>query len=359
VWPCWPCAEVYFDRWDKYGLEDRDMWVNDRYTEIRNNVFMAYYRDTNWNLSQLAQHNVDTWMWFERLCMLIQWTDTIFETDVFLPLIRYIEKITNSTYDNNHISYRIIVDHLRASIFLLADWVKPSNEWRWYILRRLIRRSTYHLSLLKEWITQDEVRWIFVAFVEHYVWRYPHLAQAEFNQYYHEANRFVVTLWNGRLLLDQEIKESIKNWNWELAGDVIFKLYDTYGFPVELTREICTVQSINVDRKWYEEAITRAKSLSRSNQAFQKTIDRSSYLIWLPETKFVWYDLKYDLKPLILKEFIYEWWTVFVFDQTVFYPEMWWQLWDYGTMTLDDWRVYDVYMTQKYAWVVLHFAKET
>ena len=174
IWPCGPCTEIYVDRGDIWWPADWNIGENDRYIEIWNDVFMEYYKDKDWSYKKLPQQNVDTGMWLERITMIMQQVPTVFETDLFEPIIKVIEKYANKFYPlkeyfwnnlNKNYSkeeilrlneledtkrFRIIADHVRASVFLIWDWLIPSNEGRWYVLRRLIRRFFYNLILLNK-----------------------------------------------------------------------------------------------------------------------------------------------------------------------------------------------------------------
>lgn len=364
VGPCGPCCEFFYDRgvngdnyidpltWDDMA-PDRNLWVNDRYTEIWNNVFMAYYQDGSGNgYTPLAQTNVDTGMGFERLMMVLQNTDTIFETDVFMPIIKQIEMITHMQYEVHKQAYRIIVDHLRASVFLVADGVTPSNEWRWYILRRLIRRAYYYVTQLVSAHATDTIQIIIDTIITHYESVYPHI-HTDMHAIISECIKFQRTLDQGKTMLMDLITKS----DWSIDGETIFKLYDTYGFPVELTTEILDNHQISYEISEYESAMDKAKSTSRAHTNFKNTIDRSKYLTGIAETKFVWYDQLSSDKFNVLADLDVDWMRVIILDQTVFYPEMWWQRGDTGEMMLVTGEQVSVINTIKFAGVILHIVE--
>jgi len=364
VGPCGPSCELFYDRGEEgqdYSdpltgdtmTSDRNLWVNDRYTEIWNNVFMAYYQDgTGDGFTPLAQTNVDTGMGFERLMMVLQNTDTIYESDLFLPIIQQIELITKTQYKNNNKSYRVIVDHLRASVFLIADWVTPSNEWRWYILRRLIRRAYYYVTQLIQTNHTAAIQIIIDTIITHYESVYPYI-HTEMQAIISECIKFQRTLDQGKTMLMELIAKS----DWSIDGEIIFKLYDTYGFPVELTTEILDNHQISYEILEYESAMDKAKSTSRAHTNFKNTIDRSKYLRGIAETKFVWYDQLSIDKWNVLADLDIDGMRVIVLDQTVFYPEMWWQRGDTGQMMLPSGEQVSVTNTIKFAGVILHIVE--
>ena len=280
-------------------------------------------------------------MGFERLCMVLQDTPTIFETDIFQLTIDTIQQLTHTQYQSHVVSYRVILDHLRSSVALINDGVGISNEWRGYILRRLIRRAYYHLWLLCD-LDEDIFAKLMIAF---------DTSSKNTSIIRKEIQRFVKTISIWKDMLNQKLQTSIL-----LEWSFVFELYDTYWFPAELTQEIAQARMIQIDREWYEIARERAKNLSRGAQNFQKNSDWSAYLWWLPETILLYDQFEMDTAKL-LKEFEHDWYTVLIFDQTVFYPEMWWQIGDIGIVSLDDGRMVSICMTQKYAWVIMHFCK--
>lgn len=375
VGPCGPCCEFYYDRGAWYGTDDRDMWVNDRYTEIRNNVFMAYYDDGTWNLVELPAKNVDTGMWFERLLMVLQHTDTIFETDVFAWALHTIESVAALAYPwftkrneqftdlDNRVakSYRIVVDHLRTSSLLLFEWLTPSNEWRGYVLRRLIRRMWYHLNKLSidgSHITQrDDFPIILEQLVGSLLAIYPYLADActSILQGLHiEMQQFATTVAKGEQLLQEYFSTP---WKISLTGEEVFKMYDTFGLPMELTKEVALHNGFSIDEAGYYRSLEEAKERSRqqSGKMFAKGTDRSTYLEWIVPTEFVGYTTT-DLEDTrLLKDFVVDQKRILIFDRTPFYAESGGQKADTWTIRLDTWEELRVLDVQKYGGVWLHF----
>lgn len=364
IGPCGPCCEFYYDRGidgqiyidpitGDDMLSDWDIGINDRYTEIWNNVFMSYYQDGSGNgFTPLSQTNVDTGMWFERLCMVLQGTETIFETDLFMPIITQIETLTHTQYTAHLKAYRVILDHIRASIFLIADGVTSSNEGRWYILRRLIRRAYYYIWQLTQdqaiYTTKQIIRYI----QDHYKSDYPHV-DIDMWGIISECVKFQRTLDQWRVMLEDIISKTDSI----VDGDIAFKLYDTYGFPIELTIEIAQHHHRSVDQAWYESALAAAKDRSRGVANFRNTIDWSKYLAWVAETKFVGYDDLSLAEFSVVKDFDADGQRVIVLDQTVFYPEMGWQRGDSGSITLPSGEQIDVTDTIKFAGVILHLVE--
>jgi alanyl-tRNA synthetase len=379
VWPCGPCTEIYYWVWETEfpWLDDNVKADDSKWLEIWNNVFMEFYRDESWQLSKLDKQNVDTGMGFERINKVLQNKLSLYETDLFAPIIQIIEKITSQTYvlfDTSNpseeekkiaIHMRIIADHMRASSFLIAEWLLPSNEWRWYVLRRIMRRLYFHLNELlwdkadfKETIKACGI--IIDTIISHYESRCPHLnkkndvIKKSFDQ---ELTQFAKTLNQGQKIVQKIIDESSENKI--LAGKDIFMLYDTFGFPVELTREIATKQWINLDDEWFEKAMEEAKEKSRANTAKinTKDIDRSIHIAWIEPTEFIGYTTYESDDIKLLKRMSFDWYDVVIFDKTPCYATMWWQLHDNGIWTDDDGQIYNIFDVQNYNWIFLHFIK--
>ncbi len=395
IWPCWPDCEFYVDRGEEFWPSDWMMDDNDRYTEIWNNVFMQFYKQKDWNFTKLSNQNVDTWMWLERLTMILQKTPTIFETDLFVPIIEVIEKNiwikypwkdlfyynikninqseinkkikffqTNSNQSNNILlkRFRIIVDHLRGSLFLIADGVLPSNEWRWYVLRRLIRRACYNLYLLNKKVDYKKIVEEIANVVEKKYWdfrtnlkNYNILVEIILN----EINKFYKTIQKWLKLISEEIEKANNNSDKKISGEILFKLYDTYWFPIELSKEIAETYWLKIDENWFKKLMQKAKEKSRNatKNMFKRWIDWAKYLDWIPPTKFIWYEQLELENPKILKYFDVEWHKVYVFDKTPFYAEWWWQTADKWKFILDDWTVLKIKDVKKIWWVYLHFVE--
>lgn len=357
VWPCGPDTEIFYWVWSSEFppegsnvKDDEDNWM-----EIRNNVFMEFYRDEKGNFSKLSQHNVDTGMGFERMCRVLQWKDSIYETDLFAPFISLLEKTTGLTYKWNERKFRIVADHLRTAFMLINDGLTPSNVGAGYVLRMIVRRCYYNLILLKKLSSEELNSFVDSAFVS-FKWLRefdePRIKKTLIN----EISQFEKTIAKWEWIL----MDLLKNANGKLAGDQIFMLYDTYGFPLEITKEIAAEQNVELDLDWYQKALEKAKEKSRQSTKamFQKTADWSKYLEGIPATEFVWYgNLNFEDSKLLKEIDTDDGQKILIFDKTPFYPEMWWQNWDSWSVVLDDGRELTIIDVQKTAGVILHFVK--
>ena len=379
VWPCGPCTEIYY--WigeSEFPWPDDNVKADDnKWLEIWNNVFMEFYRDESWKLSKLDKQNVDTGMGFERINKVLQNKLSPYETDLFAPIIQVIEKITHQSYalfDTNNPSteqqkianhMRIIADHMRASTFLIAEWLMPSNEWRWYVLRRIMRRLYFHINELL-WEKADfkeniKACWTIIdTIISHYEWRCTHIKDKNSvikNAFEQELTQFAKTLNQGQKIVQKIIDDSKDSKI--LIGKDIFMLYDTFGFPVELTREIATKQWFILDDEWFQKAMEEAKEKSRANTAKVNTkdIDRSIHIAWISPTVFIGYNTFETEDISVLKKIKFEWYDVVIFDKTPFYATMGGQLHDNGIRTDDDGQTYTVFDVQNYNGVFLHFVQ--
>ncbi len=269
--PCGPCSEIYFDRGKKYGCGRPDCRPGcdcDRYMEIWNNVFSQLNNDGNGNYTELANKNIDTGMGLERLACVMQGVDNMFEVDTIQNIISAISEKANVRYKENakaDVSLRIIADHSRASAFLIADGVMPSNEGRGYVLRRLMRRACRHGRILG-------IKGAFLCDIMAVVARenktaYPELTdKLDYIQKIvrMEEDRFNATVESGMNLLDGLISEAKAAGKTELDGADVFKLSDTYGFPLDLTREIAEEQGIGIDEKGFAENLAAQKQRARA-----------------------------------------------------------------------------------------------
>lgn len=354
VGPCGPCVEFYYDRGEKFGPEDWDMGVNDRYTEIWNNVMMAYYRDGSGSTVPWQQ-NVDTGMWFERLNMVLQNTETIFETDIFEFGRETIAWFTDTKYDDHHQQYRIILDHFRASTFLICDGILPSNEGRGYVLRRLIRRWYFNLTKLVSLDNEKLHQFIgqFVTgIIDYFAPRYEWMAgksELVSDVIGKECQQFQQTISNGL----SELEKLIKRWN--ISWSDTFKLFDSFGLPWDVIKDVLLQHQLKADKDAFDSEVDKAKERSRNASVFVKNTERSKYLSWVSETQFVWYDNLNLHDPRLLKDFVTEQGQrVLVFDSTPFYATGGGQVWDRWQIVDDSWEVLVVKEVIKYAGVYLH-----
>ena len=269
--PCGPCSEIYFDRGEKYGCGSPDCRPGcdcDRYMEIWNNVFSQFNNDGAGNYTELANKNIDTGMGLERLACVMQGVDNMFEVDTIQNIIKSASDRAGIAYKTNEkadVSLRIIADHARASAFLIADGVMPSNEGRGYVLRRLMRRACRHGRILG-------IKGAFLCDVMAVVARenlsaYPELTEKlDYIQKIvrMEEDRFNATVESGMNLLDKLMTEAKESGMTELRGADVFKLSDTYGFPLDLTREIAEENGLGIDEKGFEENLQAQKQRARA-----------------------------------------------------------------------------------------------
>ncbi len=355
--PCGPCSEIYFDRGEKHGCGSSDCKVGcscDRYIEIWNLVFTQFISDGKGNYEKMEHGNIDTGMGLERLACVMQGVDNLFETDTIKTIITEIEKLAGYTYKNDvekDISVRVITDHIRSTVFLVGDGVLPGNEGRGYVLRRLLRRAARHGRLLgiKGAFLQQLSELVISLNVE----SYPELKENE--EYIKkvigvEEERFAKTIDSGSSLLYGEIEKLKSNGKTTLGGDIAFKLSDTFGFPLDLTKEILQEQEMNVDEDEFRRLLQVQKDTARSARAKQGGVSWSDEVFSeknLAATEFCGYsDLSAEVKVVALavdgelsdmvsvdndpKEDI-----AIILDKTPFYAEGGGEVGDIGTMTAD------------------------
>ncbi len=269
--PCGPCSEIYFDRGEKYGCGSPDCRPGcdcDRYMEIWNNVFSQFNNDGAGNYTELANKNIDTGMGLERLACVMLGVDNMFEVDTIQNIIKAISEKAGVSYKANEkadVSLRIIADHARASAFLIADGVMPSNEGRGYVLRRLMRRACRHGRILG-------IKGVFLCDIMAVVARENKTAYPELTEKLDyvqkivrmEEERFNATVEAGMNLLDGLMAQAKAEGKTELGGADVFKLSDTYGFPLDLTREIAEENDLGIDEKGFEENLLAQKQRARA-----------------------------------------------------------------------------------------------
>ena len=269
--PCGPCSEIHFDR-APTGKVELDDFESDRFTEIWNLVFMQFNRTADGKLTKLAKPSIDTGMGLERLASIIEGVDGNYETDLFMPVISELSKICGKKYGavysddaRDDISMRVVADHIRAMTFLISDGVQPSNEGRGYVLRRIIRRAARHGKMLG-------IDNIFFTPLAHIVIdtmgsSYPELVQhREFIEKVitNEEEKFNETLEKGLDLLDRSFQDLKKKGMTVLPGDEVFKLYDTFGFPKDLTSDIAVDAGFTIDHEGFESCMNAQRERARS-----------------------------------------------------------------------------------------------
>ena len=267
--PCGPDTEMFYDTGKPAcGPDCQPSCDCGKYVEIWNNVFMEYYKDKN-GYSKLKQKNVDTGLGLERMTMLLQGKETPFDTELFLPVM---EKIQEFQKVDNIESRRIIAEHLRSSMMIIADGGRPSNIDRGYVLRRLIRRMIRHMNKLQ--IDLSELSNLIDINVDNLKEMYPELEQNREtikNVINEEKDKFVKTLTHGEREFQKEMQKAKENAKSEIDANVVFRLYDTYGFPPEVTKELADENDMTVDLKGFEELFKEHQEKSRqgSTQKFK------------------------------------------------------------------------------------------
>ncbi len=268
--PCGPCSEVYYDRGIKYGCGKPDCKVGcdcDRFMEVWNNVFTQFDGDGHGNYTELEQKNIDTGMGLERLAVVVQDVDSVFDIDTMKAIRDRICEIAGVTYETDEakdVSIRLITDHIRSATFMISDGIMPSNEGRGYVLRRLIRRAARHGRLLG-------IEGKFLADLSRTVIRecrdgYPELEEKKsfiLNVLTQEEDKFDKTIDQGLSILGEMEEDMKKAGQTELSGENVFKLYDTYGFPVDLTEEILAERGFTIDHAGFAVRMQVQKDTAR------------------------------------------------------------------------------------------------
>lgn len=269
--PCGPCSEIFIDRGEKYSCGKSTCAMGcdcDRYMEFWNLVFMQFDRSADGKLTPLPKPSVDTGAGLERITAILQDVDTNYDTDLFQAIISKTAELVGNPYDKRSesaVSYRVIADHSRASIFLIGDGVLPSNEGRGYVLRRIMRRAIRHGKKLG--FTSPFLHKTASFVIEQMKDAYPDLIEKKAfieKAILAEEEQFFRTLERGLNLLDEETAKLTPQ-NKTLDGEIAFKLYDTYGFPLDLTRVICSEKEISVDEIGFEKAMDRQRAESRKH----------------------------------------------------------------------------------------------
>ncbi|MDO5389487.1 MAG: alanine--tRNA ligase [Eubacteriales bacterium] len=272
--PCGPCSEVYYDRGEKYGCGEPGCTVGcecDRYMEIWNDVFTQFDNDGNGNYTELEHKNIDTGMGLERLAVAVQDVDSIFDVDTVCALREKVSEITKHPYHINEqddISIRLITDHIRSATFMISDGIMPTNEGRGYVLRRLIRRAARHGRLLG--VEGTFLAQLSATVIEGSKDGYPELEEKKefiFNVLTQEENQFNKTIDQGlRILADMEENMKVQGKD-KLDGQDAFKLYDTYGFPLDLTKEILEEKGYDIDEEGFQAAMQKQREQARNARA--------------------------------------------------------------------------------------------
>ena len=353
--PCGPCSEIYYDRGEKYGCGSPDCTVGcecDRYMEIWNNVFTQFENDGEGHYTELVQKNIDTGMGLERLASVVQDVDSIFDVDTLCALRNKVCELAHTEYKKDEakdVSIRLITDHIRSATFMISDGIMPTNEGRGYVLRRLIRRAARHGRLLG--IEGKFLAALSAVVIEGSKDGYPELEEKKdfiFQVLTKEEEQFNKTIDQGLHILGEMEEAMNKEGRTELSGEDAFKLYDTYGFPIDLTREILEEKGYTIDENGFKDAMEVQRKQAREARAVTNYMgaDATVYdeIDAAVTTEFVGYDkLVCESKVTVLtteSELVDaltedQRGTVFV-EQTPFYATMGGQQGDKGVITLGD-----------------------
>ncbi len=352
--PCGPCSEIYYDRGEKYGCGSPDCTVGcecDRYMEVWNNVFTQFENDGHGNYEELQQKNIDTGMGLERLAVVVQDVDSIFDVDTIKALLNQVAELAKTEYKKDpdvDVSLRLITDHIRSCTFMISDGIMPSNEGRGYVLRRLLRRAARHGRLLG--IEGKFLADLSTTVIDLSKDGYPELEEKKamiLKVLVQEEDKFNKTIDQGLAILGELEEEMVKNKTTILSGEDAFKLYDTYGFPMDLTLEILEEKNFGVDEEGFKAAMQKQRETARNARKTTNYMgaDVTVYQSIDPAitTEFIGYDkLTCDSKILVLTtetdltEALTDGDTgTIVTEQTVFYATMGGQQGDVGYIVSD------------------------
>ena len=370
--PCGPCSEIFYDHGPKIGggIPGSVNEDGDRYIEIWNLVFMQYEKSANGNKSNLPRPSIDTGMGLERMAAVLQGVHNNYDIDLFKNLINSSVEFSGvEAVNENLISHRVIVDHLRASSFLISDGVLPSNDGRGYVLRRIMRRAMRHVQKLG--INEPHMYRLVNSLQENMGDAFGELSRAKAlieNTLKDEEIKFRETLERGLGLLDQSIKKL--NSSEALPGDVAFKLYDTYGFPIDLTADILRGKNIDLDYKGFEDNMNLQKDTAR--KSWSGSGDKATDEIWLKlkeregDNTFIGYEnmrVKSNVKSIVMdgrevKEADKGAKAQVITSSSPFYAESGGQLGDKGEFTWENGKAI-VEDTKKYGNLIVHIVKIT
>ena len=376
--PCGPCSEIYYDRGEKYGCGKPGCTVGcdcDRYMEVWNVVFSQFNNDGQGHYTELVQKNIDTGMGLERLAVVCQNVDSLFDVDTVMNITNKVTEITGASYGQSHekdVSLRVITDHIRSATFMICDGVLPSNEGRGYVLRRLLRRAARHGKLLG--VNEPFLHKVCDTVVHENEGHYPELRerQAYITKVIRvEEENFNKTIDAGLRIYNSMIEEHKAKGETVFSGADAFKLYDTYGFPIDLTIEMAEDEGMTVDQKAFQELMEEQRVRARKAREALGDLAWAGIDLGLDDatpTTFTGYDGSLTAQGKILaivtdgepcssirqgEE------GIVVLDQTPFYAEMGGQAPDEGTITVGE-NVFTVTNVQKdKAGKYLHYGKMT
>ncbi len=361
--PCGPCSEVYYDRGPEHGCGKPDCTVGcecDRYIEVWNNVFTQFENDGEGHYTELKQKNIDTGMGLERLACVVQNVNSLFDVDTVMNITNKVSEITGAHYGESHktdVSLRVITDHIRSSVFMICDGVLPSNEGRGYVLRRLLRRAARHGKLLG--VNDPFLHDVVDTVVRENEQAYPDLRekQAYITKVIRtEEENFSKTIDGGMRIFADLLAAHKAKGETQFSGADAFKLYDTYGFPVDLTAEMVEDEGMTLDREAFD------REMEEQRQRARKAREALGDLGWagiefgsdMPATEFLGYDsteAQGKVLAIVAEEELRDAVTAgaeatLVLDQTPFYAEMGGQVADTGVITAGG-AVFEVSNVQK------------
>ena len=359
--PCGPCSEIYYDRGPEKGCGKPTCTVGcdcDRYMEVWNIVFSHFNNDGQGNYTELQQKNIDTGMGLERLAVVCQNVDSLFDVDTVMNITNAVSAITHAHYGESHktdVSLRIITDHIRSATFLIGDGVLPSNEGRGYVLRRLLRRAARHGKLLG--VNEPFLYKVCETVIHENQNAYPDLVKKQdyiTRVIRNEEENFAKTIDAGTKILSDLVNEHLAKGETVFSGADAFRLYDTYGFPIDLTEEMVEESGLRVDQEGFNAEMQQQRERAREARKALGDLGWAGIELGkeIPATQFIYENSTADSKVLAiisedeLREEVGEGAeAILVLDQTTFYAEMGGQVADHGMIIRDgEWkfRVTDV-----------------
>ena len=351
--PCGPCSEIYFDRGPEYGCGKPDCTVGcdcDRYMEVWNNVFSQFDNDGEGHYTELKQKNIDTGMGLERLAVVCQGVDSLFDVDTVMNITHKVSELTGAYYGKSHkmdVSLRVITDHIRSATFMICDGVLPSNEGRGYVLRRLLRRAARHGKLLG--VNEPFLYKVIDTVIHENECQYSELREKQ--EYITrvvktEEENFARTIDAGMAIFSEMLAAHKEKGETVFSGADAFKLYDTYGFPLDLTIEMCADEGMTVDEEAFKALMEEQRVRARKAREALGDLGWAGITFGqeIPETEFVGYDKK-ETEARILaivsgdelqNEVASGAEAIVVLDRTVMYAEMGGQVADHGRIVCGD-----------------------
>ena len=362
--PCGPCSEVYYDRGEEFGCGSPDCKPGcdcDRYMEVWNNVFTQFDNDGEGHYTELAQKNIDTGMGLERLAVICQNVNSLFDVDTVMNITNKVSELTGAHYGDSQasdVSLRIITDHIRSATFMICDGVLPSNEGRGYVLRRLLRRAARHGKLLG--VNEPFLYQILDTVVHENEGEYKDLRQKQdyiTKVVRTEEENFAKTIDGGMKIFADLLAEHKAKGETQFSGKDAFKLYDTYGFPVDLTEEMVQDEGMTLDRVAFDEEMEAQRVRARKAREALGDLGWSGVEFGkeIPSTVFDGYDkteitgakvVAIVAEDQLVDEIVSGMEAIVVLDTTPFYAEMGGQVADHGTITAEG-MTYNVTDVQK------------